>query len=123
MTEIIIVFAVLIFIAGFTILINPKYILNFFERNMDRVEIQVIAVVVRLLIGVLLFVQADLSKYPLTMQLLGIASIAAALALAAMGRGNFVKLMTWIENKLQPFARIGGILALVFGGFIIHAFT
>jgi len=104
-------------------LINPESIWGFLRTNVNRTEIHVLAVLVRFLIGVLLLSQSNHSRYPVTIQILGLLSIIAAISLAAMGRGNFVKLMTWAVNTLKPFARVGGVLALLFGAFIILAFA
>jgi len=123
MTVLIIIIAVLIFVAGIVLLINPESIWGFLRTNINRTEIHVLAVLVRFLIGVLLLSQSNHSRYPVTIQILGLLSIIAAISLAVMGRGNFVKLMTWAVNTLKPFARVGGILALLFGAFIIFAFA
>ena len=123
MTQLIIIFAALILIAGIIILINPEYFLAFFSRHVKRIEVHVIAVLVRFVIGVLFITQSDHSRYPLTIQILGFLSIVVAVCLAIIGRDRFVKLMGWAINTWSPFARWGGILAIVFGAFVIHAFT
>ena len=123
MTELIIIFAVLILFAGIIILIKPDSVLVLLGRNIKRVEIHVLAVLVRFLIGVLFLLQYDHSRYPVTILILGLLSIVVAVSLAVMGRAKFVTLMEWAINTLKPYARIGGVLAVVFGGFVIHAFT
>lgn len=123
MTELIIVFGALIFLAGVVILISPEIIFGFLRRNLDEPAIHILAVVVRLILGALLILQSDLSKYPLVIEILGWLSIVAALSLAVMGRKNFIRLMSWALNFLKPFGRVGGVIAAAFGGFLVHAFV
>jgi len=123
MTELIIIFGVLTLLAGVVILINPEVIFGYLRSNIDKLGIHVIAVVIRLTIGVLLINQSSLSKFPLVIEILGWLSIIAALSLAVMGRHNFHRLMSWALTFLKPYGRFGGIFATAFGGFIIYAFV
>ena len=123
MTILIIIFGALILLAGVVIVINPEIIFGFLRSNIDRVAIHILAVLVRLVIGALLISQSSLSKYPLAIELLGWLSIVAALSLAAMGRHNFHRLMTWTLTILKPLGRVGGAFAAAFGGFLIYAFV
>ncbi len=123
MTELIIVFGALTLLAGVVIVINPEIIFGYLRRNLEKPAIHVLAVVVRLVIGALLILQSDLSKYPLVIEILGWLSIVAALFLATMGRQNFLGLMSWALSFLKPFGRVGGVFAAAFGGFLVHAFV
>jgi hypothetical protein len=123
MTELIIIFGALILLAGVVIVIDPEVIFGYLRRNIDRLTIHILAVVVRLVIGVLLIHQSDLSKFPLVVEIIGWLSIVTALSLAFMGRHNFRRLMTWALNFLKPFGRAGGVFAAAFGGFLIYAFV
>ncbi|MGB5474256.1 MAG: hypothetical protein WBQ78_12360 [Gammaproteobacteria bacterium] len=123
MTALIIIFGALILLAGVVIVINPEVIFGYLRTNIDKLAIHILAVVVRLIIGVLLITQNSLSKYPLVIEILGWFSIVAAFALAVMGRHNFYRLMSWALSGLKPFARVGGVFAAAFGGFLIYAFV
>ncbi len=123
MTELITVFGALILLAGVIIVINPEVIFGYLRRNLEKPALHIAAVVVRLVIGALLILQSDLSKYPLIVEILGWLSIVAALSLALMGRQNFLRLMSWALTFLKPFGRVGGVLAAAFGGFLVHAFV
>jgi len=92
MTQIIIVFGALTFLAGVIIVINPEVIFGYLRDNLDKIELHVLAVVVRLLLGALLIFQSDVSRFPLVIEVIGWLSIAAALLLAIMGRRNFNRL-------------------------------
>jgi len=123
MTALIITFGALTLLAGVVILISPGVIFGYLRRNLDKLAVHILAVVVRLIIGVLLITQSDLSKYPLTIEVLGWLSIIAALSFAIMGRHNFHRVMSWALNFSKTFGRFGGLFAAAFGGFLIYAFV
>ena len=109
--------------AGIVIVINPDGIFGFLRNNLDKLVLHIIAVVVRLVIGVLLIYQANVSKFPFVIEIIGWLSIVAAIFLAVMGRRNFNRLMSWALSLSKPFGRVGGILAVAFGAFLIYAFV
>jgi len=123
MTALIIIFGALTLLAGMVIVINPEAIFGYLRSNYDKLAIHILAVVVRLIIGTLLISQSGLSNYPLVIEILGWLSIVAALSLAAMGRHNFHRLMSWALTFLKPYGRVGGVFAAAFGGFLIYAFV
>jgi hypothetical protein len=122
MSILIIIFGALTLLAGMVILINPDIIFGFLRKNMDKIGIHILAVVVRLVLGMLLIYYSDISRFPLVIEIIGWISIVAAVTLAVIGRKNFRRLMSWALNIMKPVARFGGILAMAFGGFIIYAF-
>jgi NAD/NADP transhydrogenase beta subunit len=122
MTSLIIFFGLLTFITGIIIVFNPEIIFGVLRNNYEKVSLHILAVVIRLLIGVLLIVYAGESKHPMVIEIIGWLSIAAAATFAIMGRQNFIRLMSWAFDLLKPFGRIGGVFAVVFGGFLVYAF-
>lgn len=122
MILLIIVFGALTLLAGLIIILNPELIFGYLRNNLERPLLQVIAVTVRIVIGLLLITQASVSRYPLAIEILGWLSIVAAFTFAVMGRRNFKQLMTWALSLLKPFGRVGGIFAAAFGAFLIYAF-
>lgn len=123
MTELILLFAALTLVAGMVILIKPEIIFGFLRSNLDAVALHIVAVAVRLIIGALLLLQADVSKFPFAIEVIGWLSIIAAIVLAVMGRSKFKRLMTWALSLLKPFGRVGGVIASAFGAFLIYAFV
>lgn len=123
MTELIIIFGALILLAGLVILVNPESIFGYLRRNLDQPAVYILAIVVRVALGVLLISQSGPSKYPLVIEVLGWISIVAAFSLAVMGRRNFHRLLTWVLSFFKPYGRVGGVFAVAFGGFLIHAFV
>jgi len=123
MTVLIIIFGALTLLAGIVIIINPEVIFGFLRNNLEKLVVHILAVVIRLVIGALLIYQSSISKFPLVIEVIGWLSIVAAIFLAVMGRRNFNRLMSWALSLSKPFGRIGGILAVVFGAFLIYAFV
>lgn len=123
MALLVVIFGALILLAGVVVLINPEIIFGYLRSNLNRLAVHILAVAVRLIIGALLVSQSSLSKFPLTIEILGWISIAAALSLAVIGRQKFLRLMSWALTTLKPYGRVGGGFASVFGGFIIYAFV
>ncbi len=123
MTALIIIFGALNLVGGIVIVINPEVIFGYLRNNLDKLELHILAVGVRLILGVLLIYQSNVSKFPFVIEILGWLSIVAAISLAVIGRRNFNRLMWWALSFLKPFGRVGGVLAAAFGAFLIYAFV
>lgn len=123
MTLLILIFGALTLLAGIVIVINPEVIFGFLRNNLDKLVLHILAVGVRLVIGALLIYQSNISKFPFVIEVIGWLSIVAAIFLAVMGRRNFSRLMSWALSLSKPFGRVGGILAVAFGAFLIYAFV
>ena len=104
------------------ILIKPDFLFDYLKRESDNYKLHIAAIVVRLIVGFLLIYYAELSQFPVAMEALGWFTIIAAVALILIGRKNFQKLIEWAVTFLRPYRFVGGILAVVFGGFLIYAF-
>ena len=122
MTSVILLFALLTFIAGVIILFDPEIIFGVITDNLDKPVLQVVAIVLRLVLGILLIECATLSRFPLTIEVFGWLSIAAALTFMIIGRANFLRLMNRALSLLKPYGRVGGVLAAGFGAFLFYAF-
>ncbi len=122
MTDIIIIFGALILIAGIVILLRPEIIFGFLRTKLDKPELQVLAVAVRLVLGILLIDQSNASRYPFVIEIIGWLSIVAAVLLGVMGRHNFKRLMFWALSLVRTYGRVAGVLATAFGSFLVYAF-
>ena len=121
MSTIIILFSAATIIAGILIVINPETVFGLLRRKLDSLGLHFLAVVVRIIIGVALVVTAANSRYPMAILILGWMSILAATVFGMMGRTRFKRLMSWALGLAPSFGRIGGVLAILFGSFLIHA--
>lgn len=123
MTILILIFAALTLLAGLVIVINPRIIFAYLKNNLHRPQLHILAVVVRLILGVLLIFQASVSKFPLIIEIIGWLSITAAIVFAVMGHRNFNRLMSWALSLVNTAGRGGGVVAVAFGAFLIYAFV
>jgi len=123
MIELIFLFGILILIAGLIILVNPEIILSFMRNRLNSLYLYASAVIVRILLGVLLITQSGVSKFPVIIEVLGWLSVIVALLFALIGRTRFSQLMSWALSLNKTLARIGGIFAGAFGGFLIYVFV
>ena len=123
MVQLILAIGLLIVLAGVTLIIKPGWVFDHLRRNLEHPGFHALAVTARLLLGVLLIFQADLSRHPLAIEILGWISLLAALSLALMGRRNFIRLVSWTLDTLAPYSRIGGALAAAFGAFLVYAYV
>lgn len=123
MNLLIITFGAATLLVGIVILINPEIIFGFLRKDLDKLLLHIVAVAVRLVIGVLLISQSGFSRFPVIIEALGWLSILAALLLAVMGRGNFHRLMSWALSLSKPLGRFGGAFAVAFGAFLVYAFV
>jgi len=123
MTILIIIFGALTLLAGVIIIINPENIFGLLSKHSDKLEMQILAIVVRLVLGVLLIYQSGASKYPLVIEIIGWLSIVAAVFFTVIGRNNFKRLISWALSLAKPFGRVGGVVAVCFGAFLVYAFV
>jgi len=123
MTVLIIIFGALIFLAGFVILINPDTVFGYIRDRLDKLALQIAAVTIRLILGALLIYQADVSRFPTAIEIIGWISLGAALFIVVIGRRNFIRLMEWSLSFVQNFGRFGGVMAAAFGAFLVYAFV
>ena len=123
MTSLIIFFGLVTFLAGVIIVVNPEIIFGLLRNNLEKVSLQVLAIGIRVVIGILLIQYASESKYPTIIEIIGWLSIAAAVTLSVIGRRHFLSLMSWAFSLLKPYGRVGGLFAMTFGGFLIYAFV
>ena len=121
MAYLIIAFSTLTIIAGLIILINPDIIFGLLRRNLESLSLHILAVVLRVILGLALIVCAAASKFPTAILIVGWVSIIAAAVLAIVGRQNFKRLMSWVLGLAPYVGRIGGLLAILFGAFLIYA--
>jgi hypothetical protein len=122
-TSIIVFFGLMTFLAGVIIVVNPEIIFGLLRNNLGKVSLQVLAIGIRVVIGILLIRYAGESKYPTIIEIIGWLSIAAAVTFSVIGRRRFLSLMSWAFSLLKPYGRVGGLFAMAFGGLLVHAFV
>ena len=119
----IIIFGIFLILAGLSLVVDPKIVFNFIIDKGNNLWLYIIAIAVRLIIGVFLIISASSSRYPTTIKVFGYIFIVAALILLFMGQENFVDLISTLIPEFRPLGRIGGLLSMAFGGFFVYAYT
>jgi len=123
MTLFILLFGLLTLLTGIIISVTPETVFGFLKTHYEKLSLQLFAVVIRMALGVFLIIQANTSKFPVTIEILGWISIMAGVFFAGIGRKNYKKIMLWALTVIKPVAQIGGIVAAAFGAFLIYAFA
>ena len=121
MKYLIVLFGVLILAIALVILFRPALIIDQIQRYSHTLSMHLLAIVVRVILGIALLQYADHSKFPLVLQIIGWLSLAAAVVLAAIPRKRIGDLINWILNRFGGHIRIGALAALLFGVFLIYA--
>ena len=122
MILIIILFAILIFMAGAVLMIRPSLVFDFLGSNSDKGWVYASAIVVRALLGGILIQQSVNSKFPQVVEIFGWLMLFAALFLLLLGRARFTRLIRWLTGKLGHLSRVAGIVAMIFGALLVYVF-
>lgn len=119
----ILLISTLIAVAGVSLIAKPDVLINFLRDNSNKLWLRGFAVVVRLILGIALILHSDASRWPIVITVLGYIAIVAALFIAVLRQRTFERLMAWILSWIAPFARVGGVFAVIFGALLIYAFV
>ena len=123
MKSIIKLFGMLMLLAGVSLLIDSELIVGWIEDNMENTLIYISAIVARLVLGIIFLVAAKESKYPVSIRIFGYLFILAAIIFVFIGQENFQHFITSLIPGVKPFAPVSGLLSIVFGSFLIYAFS
>ncbi len=116
----IILFGVLICLAGLTILILPEKFKNFMNRWTGQPRF-LFAVIIRVVLGAILLSEAANLKFPLAMKIIGAISILAAVVLLLIGQERMDRFIDWWMKQSDNLLRVSSVLAIAFGAFFIYA--
>ena len=107
---------------GLSMFIRPDLFFAWVEGNLDNTWLYVLAIGIRLFLGLLLVVAAKESKFPKAIKYFGLFILAAALLLLLMGQDNFREMATTLIAYFKPFAAVAGLIAMLIGSFLLYAF-
>lgn len=114
-------FGALITLGGAILIIRPNYIFSIFRQYGDSLTLHFFAVIIRILFGVSLIMGALESKYPIVLHISGWLLLSVALVLAVMGQERFKSMMKWSVELSPLVQRLGAVLGILFGSFLIYA--
>jgi hypothetical protein len=83
--------------------------------------LRVFASVVRILLGILMVYIADLTRFPLVIEWLGYLFILAGVGLLLVKNQLLQTMINWFLGFNLIAVRIAGVVALLFGGFLVLA--
>ncbi len=118
MKIIITLFGAFICLAGLVMLISPQK----FKDVMNNITDQTLflsAVIVRIIIGAILLLEAPNLKFTPVIEFIGSIILLAAFILLLIGQKRMRRMMDWFLKLPDNFYRIWSILAFAFGGFLI----
>ncbi|MDP6437647.1 MAG: hypothetical protein QF790_10170 [Gammaproteobacteria bacterium] len=121
MHYIVVAFGILILLTGLILLVSPNPVFGLMQRYSDSSGLYLLAIIIRAILGIALINFSEASKFPAILLVLGWLSLAAAVVIGAIGQSKFKQLVIWGLSLVPKFGRIGGLLACLFGGFIIYA--
>lgn len=122
MLIILIVTGAVLVMTGLTILYKPEIIFGLITQKAESPLLHLLAIVVRIILGSLLIINAEASKLPFIIRIFGVISIVAALFLIAIGRSRFIRLMHWMLAFVDPLGRFAGLVVACFGIFLVYVF-
>ena len=119
MNVIVAALGVLIVLVGLLGLLSPPRFRAAFERMTSQTRF-LVAIILRLGLGVFLWIVADTLRFPQLMRIIAAIAIIAAVGILIMGRERLDKLVDWWLARSDGLLRLSTFAAAAFGGFLIY---
>ena len=103
---------------GLVGLVQPNRFRTMFT-TMDSQTRFILAIVIRLAMGALLWWLADELRHPHVMRILAVIAVVAAVGVLVMGRNRLDKLIGWWLGKPDGVLRVSALFAAAFGGYFV----
>lgn len=116
-------FGILLILLGLALLIDREIIFGWLQTSLENTSLYIFAISVRLVLGIIFILAATKSKYPKVIQIFGYLFIIGAGYLILMGQEGFLNFITSLLPDIKPFTPVSAVLSIVFGGFLIYAFS
>ena len=121
MTYFIISLGVLLIIAGIIMMINPDLLLNFVKKYHTSFILQIFASFFRIIIGLVMYLVAPHTRFPLTFEVIGILVVVIGIIIILIPPSKFQLFVDKMIDTFIPYARIVSVVALLFGAWLIYA--
>lgn len=112
-------FGALIVLIGVLGLLAPARFRAAFSSMTSQTRF-LVAIIVRLGLGALVWIIADSLRFPQLMRIIAAISIFAAVGILIMGRERLDKLVDWWLARSDGLLRFSTALVAAFGGFLIY---
>ena len=110
-------------LVGIFFTVNPGGFYIWLEDSLNNNSLYLIAIIGRIVIGILLILNAKKSKYPTFFTFFGYLAIFAAIVFILIGQESFNEFVAGLMSNLKFISPVIGLLILAFGCFIIYAMS
>ena len=114
------VIGALIVMMGLIGMLMPTVLMALLDR-WQGVKRLWLAVVVRLVMGVMLLTAAAETRFPTVVTAIGVIAVVAACAIPLMGYERLDRLVSWWIRRPPLVISAWSVLAVLFGGFLVYA--
>ena len=121
MKLIILLFGLAIVGTGVLMVWKPPLMLEFLRRHAGSSHLHQLAIVVRLVLGIVLTGYASQSRFPMLLGILGGLSIAAAIVIAVLPCHRYEQLVRWAVERFEGYVRPASALVILFGLILVVA--
>jgi hypothetical protein len=118
MTRIIATLGLLMVLLGMVGVVQPARFRAMFT-TMDSQTRFILAIVIRLAMGALLWWLADELRHPHVMRIVAVIAVVAAVIVLVMGRNRLDKLIDWWLGRSDGLLRVSALFAAAFGGYLV----
>ena len=118
MTNIVALLGLLLALLGLVGLVQPSRFRTIFG-SMESATRFVLAIVVRLGMGALLWWLADELRHPQVMRVLAVIAVLAAAGVLLMGRKRLDDLVDWWLSRSDSLLRVSALFVAAFGGYLV----
>ena len=118
MTNIVALLGLLLALLGLVGLVQPVRFRTIFG-SMEGATRFVLAIVVRLGMGALLWWLADELRHPQVMRVLAVIAVLAAAGVLLMGRKRLDDLVDWWLSRSDSLLRVSALFVAAFGGYLV----
>jgi hypothetical protein len=115
-------FSLAVFVIGALGLARPDALMSFVRRWQTPLGIWV-AAALRIAFGIALWLAAPSSRTPVVLQVLGVLSLLAGVALPVLGLSRVAAIVSWWERRSAACQRVWAGAACLFGAFLLWSVT
>lgn len=101
--------------------VYPEKAIEYFRQSSDSKFLYILAIIVKLFMGSLMYFSADHTRFPEIIRIIGIAAFIAGIFLLLITRSRFEKMFLSSIDYFSKYVRYIAVFAVFFGGFLIYA--
>ncbi len=120
MSIIVLIFGILIALAGIVGVIRPNLLLSTLQSWQGHGR-WLVAVIVRLIMGLILIEISPDLRLPVVMKVIGIISFVAGIGLLLIGQKRMDLIVDWFLGVSETFARNAMVFVILFGVLLVYA--